>query len=399
MPQNAFLYIKGHPYLPWLLLTAGIDMASFAVLSSLLPLLLYDEGSSMFGELFAYRHLVFGGLLAAYSGPQLLTLGLWGRACQFWSRRGVLATSYFGNAVGYVLCATAVELNSLGLMFSGFAVAGLFGANASMINSLIATSANRRLLPQIYSLNGSILSLSFILGPLVAAALLYRFATPMLHKVMFLCDGLLAFTNAIIVYLKVKEPHKSASIKGTKALITPLLVYGAFLQMGWYSFLKFFPIHIIESFAIEKANICYFTAFLAASCGMWQLLRFFGVVKNQVIQRMQLPATVLFGAAAVGFCFQTTLIGVLAILMIMAMCFSFIIPTLLSRIIDVSEGDQDLRSASYQFTQSLAKVIAPLCAGLAMTLTDERWGLAWQCGLCFFVAAFIWTRLPQVLRH
>lgn len=151
------------PAIVLILITLFIDTVGFGVIIPVVPQLLKEMTH---GGTTAYAALIGGFLAATYAVMQFFCGPIAGALSDRFGRRPILLASLFGFGVDYTLTAFAP---SLGWLFLGRTVAGIFGASfttgAAYISD-ISTPENRA---QNFGLIGVAFGLGFILGPVIGA--------------------------------------------------------------------------------------------------------------------------------------------------------------------------------------------------------------------------------------
>ncbi len=137
-----------------------IDLLGLTIIIPLLPLYAAAFGANAF---------VVGALGAAYPMMQFVGAPLLGRLSDRYGRRPVLIVSQIGTFAGFVLLGLA---NTLWLVFLARLIDGLSGANISTAQAAISDSTTEKTRTQGLGLIGAAFGLGFIIGPVIAFAVL-----------------------------------------------------------------------------------------------------------------------------------------------------------------------------------------------------------------------------------
>ncbi len=137
-----------------------VDLLGLSIIVPLLPL---------FAARFGASPVTIGLLGATYPMMQFLGAPVLGRLSDKFGRKPVLVVSQIGTLLGFILLGFS---NSLWLLFISRIIDGISGANISTSQAAIADSTNEKTRTQGLGLVGAAFGLGFILGPIVAFAVL-----------------------------------------------------------------------------------------------------------------------------------------------------------------------------------------------------------------------------------
>ncbi len=137
-----------------------IDLMGLSIIVPLLPL---------FAARFGATPLVVGILQAAYPLMQFLGAPVLGRLSDRFGRKPILLISQLGTLAGFILLGFA---NVLWLLFLSRIIDGLSGANISTAQAAVADSTSAKNRTQGLGLIGAAFGVGFILGPIIAYAVL-----------------------------------------------------------------------------------------------------------------------------------------------------------------------------------------------------------------------------------
>ena len=137
-----------------------VDLMGLSIIIPLLPLFAARFGASPAG---------IGILQAAYPLMQFVGAPILGRLSDRFGRRPILIVSQLGTLAGFILLGFA---GSLPLLFLSRIIDGLSGANLSTAQAAISDSTSQNTRTQGLGLVGAAFGLGFILGPVIAFAVL-----------------------------------------------------------------------------------------------------------------------------------------------------------------------------------------------------------------------------------
>ena len=195
-------------------LVVFIDLMGFGIVIPLLPL---------YGDKYHPSPQVFGLLMATYSLAQFLFAPILGRLSDRFGRRPVLLVSLAGTVAGYLLFAFH---RSLALLFLARAVGGLFGANVSTAQAVIADVTAPEERAKGMGLIGAAFGLGFILGPAIGggALRLGEGAPGLFAAGLSFCAFLLAFFTLEETY---PEERRTGELRVHRGWFTPVRLWKA----------------------------------------------------------------------------------------------------------------------------------------------------------------------------
>lgn len=354
----------------------AIDMLCYASFGSILPIIFSEKAGFFKFESYS-TYFIFGSMIASYSIFQAISVPFWGKLAERSSPSLVLSFSYIGNLIGYLFCLASTLTHSLSYMYIGFAVAGLTGANMSMIYAIVSSQNKSKDLSQAYSLLGALTGVCFIVGPQISNYLLkvQTARDSMIFILMVSC--LIACINSFIAHsISNKKDLKFANhsfkknntIKNSKICIqTKLTLLSIFVvYFAWYFFIKFFPIILLDLSDFNISDTCHITSFLGGCCVFIQIFRtgFSSVYFNNKF-------CTIFALICMSVCFfSINLIENIQIAFfivgLVGMSYGLLAPNLISNV--VLQSSQRAYSATLcQTMQSLAKVLAPILSGYTLS--------------------------------
>lgn len=145
--------------LPILFVTVFIDLVGFGII---IPFLAY------YVESFGAQAAVVGLLMSSYSLAQFVFAPAWGRISDRVGRRPILLLGLLGSVAGYTLFGMA---GTLGLLFVGRALMGIFGATIPTAQAAVADVTAPHDRAKGMGLIGAAIGLGFILGPALGGVL------------------------------------------------------------------------------------------------------------------------------------------------------------------------------------------------------------------------------------
>jgi DHA1 family tetracycline resistance protein-like MFS transporter len=137
-----------------------VDLLGLSIIIPLLPL---------FAARFSATPFMIGVLQAAYPVMQFVGAPILGRLSDRFGRKPILIASQLGTLAGFILLGFA---NTLALLFLSRIIDGLSGANMSTAQAAISDSTNEKTRTQGLGLIGAAFGMGFILGPVIAFAVL-----------------------------------------------------------------------------------------------------------------------------------------------------------------------------------------------------------------------------------
>jgi DHA1 family tetracycline resistance protein-like MFS transporter len=186
--------IKKHPYaMTFILITLLIDVIGFAIIIPVLPKLI----EKLIQGNVSSASRISGLLLVAFSAMQFLFSPLIGNLSDKFGRRPVLLFSLLGFGVDYLFLAFAP---TIGWLFVGRIIAGIFGASFTTASAYIADVSTPEKRAQNFGMIGVAFGLGFIIGPVIGG-LLGKIDT----HYPFYAAAVLAFLNAAYGFFILPE--------------------------------------------------------------------------------------------------------------------------------------------------------------------------------------------------
>ena len=168
----------------------ALDLVGFGIVLPILPL---------YAERFGAEAVSATGLVAAFSGAQLLFSPIWGRVSDRVGRKPLLVLSLAGTAVGSLVTGLA---GSLSVLFLGRVLDGISGASVSVAQAAVVDIAAPEDRARLLGLLGAAFGLGFVAGPAIGG--LAALGGP---EVPFLLAAALAAVNAVVAARRLPETH------------------------------------------------------------------------------------------------------------------------------------------------------------------------------------------------
>src|ERR1051325_7013828 len=180
-------------------------------LSIIIPILPY------FAARFSATPIVIGVLQATYPMMQFIGAPILGRFSDRFGRKPILIISQIGTLAGFLLLGVA---NTLALLFFSRIIDGLSGANMTTAQAAMADSTSERNRTQGLGLLGAAFGVGFVLGPMIAYAVL-AFSHDNYQAVAF-AAAFFSFASILMTTFWFRETHQndSPSIKSLKSPFT-----------------------------------------------------------------------------------------------------------------------------------------------------------------------------------
>ncbi|MBJ7449714.1 MAG: MFS transporter [Parachlamydiales bacterium] len=370
---------------------AFLDFLGFALTIPLLPLLLLDTSFALvpIDTLTTTRYILLGALLACYPLGQIAGAPLLGAISDHLSRKRVLLLSYLGNILGYSLCLLSIMSAQIGFFFLGNFLAGIMGVNVATTNTIISDLSKKHERTRRFSLAAMALGSAFIIGPFVTGFLLKAYPrgdlTPfglilgsasglsLINFVIFkrfytVVDNQKALHTLKLSILRAEIWSVLKSKNGLKLAFTSTFL----LYFGWYYFIKFFQVFLINILEIDERSFCWFLSYFGLCCLVAQVLFYTYFSKHITKSRVLKSFTLALAIAIFSFLFIKSHLHVYIAIALFSIAYSFICPCLTSFVSTYGDDhSQGKIMGLYQAAQSIAKVLSPVLAGLTMCLSPQ----------------------------
>jgi DHA1 family tetracycline resistance protein-like MFS transporter len=354
-----------------LFLIVFTDLVGFGIIIPLLPL---------YAERYHPASWMFGLLMAAYSAMQFVFAPILGRLSDRVGRRPVLLISLTGSILGAAMFALA---NSLVWLLASRIVAGIAGGNVATAQAVIADTTPPEKRAHGMGLIGAAFGLGFIAGPALAGVLApFSLAAPGWGAAV--CSTV-AFAMAL-AYLPETRPQGAVSPPETPRSglarlafawrhpeLAPLMVIGFAVVTGFAAFEVTFAQFLHDRLALAHSGVSFLFVYVGVLAAVVQgglvgkATRWLGETK------LVMGGLVFTAAGLLLLASSHHLWAVLAVLPALSLGAGLVMPSLsslVSRSADLHQ--QGLALGAYQGVSSLARVIGPFAAELAL----GAWGVA-----------------------
>lgn len=269
--------MKERRVLTILFVTLLLDVVGIGILIPVIPALFTDPTSSSFmlADYSVGARLFIAGLMTALFGVmQFLAAPLLGDLSDTFGRKKLLTLGVGVLAVAQLIFAAGIALASLPLLFMSRLVAGIAGANFSIVQASIADVTVPEHRARNFGLIGAAFGLGFILGPLIGGYIVALTGNPALP---FLFAGCLGILNLLFITLMLPETHhvrtaaaKFSFFKAFRNIKTAYLdvdtrpLYTvSFLQMlGFGVYTSFSAVFLTARLGFSEANTGTYFAFV-----------------------------------------------------------------------------------------------------------------------------------------
>lgn len=364
-----------------LFVTLLLDVIGIGILIPVIPSLFTNPESSSFmlaGYSVSAQYFIAGLMTALFGVMQFLAAPLLGDLSDTFGRKKLLTLGVGVLAVAQLLFAAGIALVSLPLLFASRLVAGVAGANFSIVQASIADITKPENRARNFGLIGGAFGLGFILGPLVGGYIVGLTGNPALP---FLFAGCLGILNLLFITIMLPETHhvrtvasKFSLFKAFKNIKTAYLdvdtrpLYTvSFLQMlGFGIYTSFSGVFLSYRYAFTEADTGTYFAVVGLFIVLSQLfvVRFASAryTERQVITfALPLLSVVLFAQT---FVFSLWLLYLLIPFTAAAVgLITTNLPALISK--GVSASRQGAALGINGSLQALSQGIAPLLASAA----------------------------------
>lgn len=367
----------------FIFLNVFIDLLGVGIVLPLLPYyvkLVEQSGNVWFAD---NRALLVGGLTAAFSLVQFISVPLLGALSDRYGRRPILLLSLFGTGLSYVLFALADRFIAFGAeavmlaLFVARIIDGFTGANISTAQAYIADITKPEERAKGMGMIGAAFGLGFMLGPAIGGLLAQMsLATPSIVA------AVLCFGNVLFGFFNLPEslPVERRSTRMTaaqlnpvtrlqgvlnNATIRPLIIGSMLLSLAFAGLQNNFAVFSDVRFSFGPTDNAFVFALIGVVAVIMQgflisrLVPRFGEARL-AITGMTLMATAFALVALVpqGWMLYPTL----ALLSIGSGMANPSITSMISR--RVSPGQQGATLGGLQAINSLTMIVGPIYAGL-----------------------------------
>ncbi len=263
-----------------LFVTLLIDMIGIGMIIPIIPIIFTDPTSSSFllqGFTVGQQYLFAGLLTALFGLMQFIAAPILGELSDVYGRKRLLTMGVGVLALSQLLFGFGIEIGSLWLIFISRAVAGLAGANFSIVQASIADVTLPKDRAKNFGLIGAAFGMGFIIGPVLGgwvAHLANNAAAPFWLAAMF------GLVNVVSISLFLPETNKNRRashnfhfLKGIHNILAAwhdkdarLVYMGSFLYTSGFAFYtSFIGILLVSRFGLTETAIGTFFG----AVGIW----------------------------------------------------------------------------------------------------------------------------------
>jgi len=255
-----------------LFLIVFLDLVGIGIMIPVLAPLMLDAHSLLVPDAWteATRNIALGLLIAAYPLAQFFGSPILGTLSDNYGRKKLLILSLIGTLLGYLLFAYGLFTHQLWLLYVSRALDGFTGGNIGVANSSIADMSTPKNRAQNFGLIGMAFGFGFIVGPFLGGQLAnpelvswFNASTP------FLFAACLSVINLFLLTFKYKETLKDRFARKIHPLLAfehigkafrmkdlRIMFLVVFLHtLGFCFFTQFFPVFLVQKFAMNAAQI------------------------------------------------------------------------------------------------------------------------------------------------
>ncbi len=270
--------------LPIILLAIFLDLVGYGILVPVVPQLFANPDSIYYvlspGVSTSVGYVLLGFLIATYPIIQFFSAPIMGQFSDRYGRKPILVIALLGTAVGFFILALGIVSKSIFLLFFARAIDGLCGGCISVAQASIADLTRPKDRAKHFGLIGAAYGTGFIIGPVIGGVLSdptllswFTVTTP------FIFAAFLSILNALLIAYYVSETNTSLETKPIswyKGIYDIVRAYGMkrirsvfatnfFFQAGLTFVATFFPVYLIDRFAMSQVGIGYFIGY----AGFW----------------------------------------------------------------------------------------------------------------------------------
>jgi len=295
-------------------LTYFLDFLGMSMVFPFFAPLLLQEGSLFFSVDVAMgtKEIVLGLVLMCFPLAQFFGAPIFGDISDRVGRKKSLIVSIIGTFVGYIITAMAIDVNSLGTLFFGRLMTGLFAGNTSICLAAIADiSPTAELKSSRYGQMSFLGGISFIFGVFFGGILSsdevmshFTASTPLWFT------ATLGFFNVFIVLIFFKETLTKITLKPIRyvggishilqAFTMPklrfLFAYLFFLMTALELMTIYIPVIFFKDFALSRLQIGLVFPFYGV---FWAIGASF--IGPRLIKKFSLRGILTFGSYILAF--------------------------------------------------------------------------------------------------
>jgi len=292
----------------------------FSIPLPILPEMFLDPKKSILPSFYTreWKTALLGFVMTAYPAGQLIGAPILGKCSDKWGRKKIILLSLFGSMLGYIFTALAVDHASIPSIFAGLFVCGLCEGNVAIAQSVVGDLVSPDHGSQKVSYFGWInlfTCFAFIVGPIIGGQLSdssfvpwFTFATPFwVASVMTLVGiGIVLKFSTETRQKKEKDPvgywegfRKGISYKPLRRIY----LINFFLALGYFSYFRFFPVYIEQTFSFGASMLGYTIAYGSVTFAV-----FSAIFLKRVARWMKPRNAVAFFSLGLAFAFLLVLL-------------------------------------------------------------------------------------------
>jgi MFS transporter, DHA1 family, tetracycline resistance protein len=263
----------------------AISYLGYAMMGTLfVPMLLSPTSTYVASDTSrAVRSLLIGVLLMLYPLAQVVGSPILGALSDRLGRRPILLASLVVTTAAYALIVLALAVQSLWLLGVALVICGFGEANAAITSSVVADVTDPEVRPKYLGYMFSVMSVSYVLGPLVGGALAASFGYVVPFGVVLVLLGL----ALVAVRWRFAETHQpdpasepvplSASFGNLKTVFTDRLLRRIYLinflvfvaAMGFW---RVITEYLVDVFHLTVGEVTMDYSVFAVTAGIGNLL-------------------------------------------------------------------------------------------------------------------------------
>ncbi len=362
-----------------------IDFFSFATIIPLIPLLFLKSSYGIIPSEVStgMRYVLLGALLSIYPLGQIFSAPLLGSISDQRGRKITLLFSYLGNSLCYLLFIVGIWNHSTLPLFLGNFLAGVTGANISTSNAIISDLTSQKERSRWFALSQCTIGLGFMAGPYLSN-IIHSSSGSALEATykLFTISMLSTLTNFFLIqYGWPSESGSAPPIKikicwkeifSTKGIIRNILTAEFFIFFGWYLFIKTFQIFLIQQIRCSELEV----SSTYSQYGLWFLLSelvfFIWLHRYIKFNLFFYLSTIVLSGSLFSLFFITKYSHVCWMVPLFTSSYALLMPALTNLLSDYAlNNGQGKTMGLHQSVQALAKLSAPLVAGIIISITPK----------------------------
>ncbi len=363
-----------------------LDLLSLGLVVPVLTPIFFGHNATLLPETysFATRSLLYGLINAVYPIGQFFGAPILGALSDNYGRKPVMIVSLFGTLIGNIIFALSIITGNLPLLFAGRILAGFTGGNVSTATSAVADKSTPKTKSGNFGFLGLAVGLGLVLGPFIGGRLSdhtlvswFNYVTPFWFACALSALGILSVIFLFKETLKVKVQTKVSFFTGIHELkhaftikkLRIILLVIFLSTLGFNFFIYFFQVFVYEKFKTSETQI----GNLFAYAGVWLAISLGGlnsiISKKMSPQRIVLYSLLLLALTLPCLLLPKKLKTLFIVLPFIAIFEGLVQPNITSIISNLAGEDvQGEIMGINQSIQSLAQIIPPIVAGVAISI-------------------------------